>query len=225
MQESSPSRCGRRLKQTGRAFVRYALRCALLVLLLPLALFAASQQRPAVVQPRSPASQPARPAAKQPGGGQGGRNQEHLAEWMNRHRDLPVQQQQRALESEPGFKEYPAQTQQRLRDRLTELNNMRPAQRERILEHNEVMEHLSAPQRQQVRGAMLQLSSLPEDRRHAVARAFRDLRTMPEADRQQYLNSPAFKSQYNEQERGTLNNLMAVEPYLPGKRPGETPPQ
>jgi hypothetical protein len=144
---------------------------------------------------------------------------------MSRHRDLPVPQQQKALESEPGFRELPAQTQQRMRDRLTQLNNMRPAQRDRIIERNEVLEHLSAPQSQQVRGALLQLGSLPEDRRRAVSRAFRDLRAMPEPERQQYLNSPAFRAQYNDQERDTLGNLMSVEPYLPGKRPGEAPPQ
>ena len=185
-------------------------------------------------QPQHPATHPnlapqaARPASRQPNSanqGQGARNQEHLSEWMSRHRNLPMPEQQRALESEPGFRELPAQTQQRMRDRLTQLNNMRPADRQRIIERNEAMEHLSVPQRQQVRGAMLQLGSLPEDRRGVVARTFRQLRTMPDAERQQYLNSPAFRSQYNDQERLTLNGLMAVEPYIPGRRAGEAPPQ
>ena len=168
---------------------------------------------------------PARPAQRAPGNTPGPRNQEHLAEWMNRHRDMSLPQQQRALENEPGFKEYPAQTQQRMRDRLSQLNNMPNNQRTRILERNEAMEHLAPNQRQQVRGAMLQLGALPEDRRKAVARVFRDLRAMPESQRQQYLNSPAYRGQFSEQERGTVGNLMAVEPYLPGHRPAETGPQ
>ena len=158
----------------------------------------------------------------------------HVVQQLNLHRSsqqhlvLHMQgqpQQQKALESEPGFRELPAQTQQRMRDRLTELNNMRPAQRDRLIERNEMMEHLSVPQRQQVRGAMSQLGNLPEDRRRVVARTFRDLRAMPEGERQQYLNSPAIRNQFNDQERGTLNTLMAVEPYLPGKRAGSAPPQ
>ncbi len=174
-----------------------------------------------------PNATPAQPHAAQrpPSGAPGPRNQEHLAEWMNRHRDLTLPQQQKALENEPGFKEYPAQTQQRMRDRLSQLNNMPTEQRTRILERNEAMEHLAPNQRQQVRGAMLQLGALPEERRKAVARAFRDLRGMPEAQRQQYLNSPAYRSQFSEQERGTVNNLMSVEPYLPGRHPAETGPQ
>ncbi|RXH57191.1 hypothetical protein GRAN_0501 [Granulicella sibirica] len=64
---------------------------------------------------------------------------------------------------------------------------------------------------------MTQLGGLPEDRRRAVARAFRDLRSMPDNQRQQYLNSPAYRSQFSDQERGTINNLMSVEPYLPGR--------
>src|SRR5580765_4220652 len=81
-------------------------------------------------------------------------NQEHLAPWMDRHRELPLAQQQKALESEPGFRDLPAETQQRMRDRLTQLNNMQPEQRRRLLERNEAMANLTVPQRQQVRGAM-----------------------------------------------------------------------
>ena len=47
---------------------------------------------------------------------------------------------------------------------------------------------------------------------------------MPDYQRQQYMNSPAFRSQFNDQERGTLGNLMSVEPYLPN-RPANTVPQ
>jgi hypothetical protein len=103
-------------------------------------------------------------------------NQEHLAQWMDRHSNLPPAEQQRALEKEPGFRDLPPQTQQRMRDRLTQLNNMTPEQRRRTLERTEAIEHLTPPQRQQWRGAMEQYQGLPEDRRRMVARAFRDSR-------------------------------------------------
>ena len=177
-------------------------------------------------------------AVAQPGGQKGGgphvsaphtpapsghpnQNQEHLAQWMDRHSNLPLPQQQKALESEPGFRDLPSETQQRMRDRLTQLNNMPPERRRRLLERNEAMANLSGPQRQQVRGAMQQFSSLPQDRRRLVARAFRDLREMPEPQRQAILSSDRFLGQFSDQERSTLTNLLAVEPYLPVQKPND----
>ncbi|WP_263383514.1 DUF3106 domain-containing protein [Granulicella arctica] len=149
--------------------------------------------------------------------------QEHLAQWMDRHSNLPLNQQQQALESEPGFRDLPPQTQQRMRDRLIQLNNMPLDRRRRLLERTEEMEQLSPQQRQQVRGAMQQLSNLPVDRRRLVARAFRDIREMPVPQRQVVLNSDRLRSQFSDQERGTLGNLLAVEPYLPTQHTNEPP--
>jgi hypothetical protein len=150
-------------------------------------------------------------------------NQEHLAQWMDHHSNLPLAQQQHALENEPGFRDLPSQTQQRMRDRLTQLNNMTPDQRRRILERTEQMEQLSPPQRQQVRGALEQYRGLPEDRRRMVARAFRDLREMPPPQRQAIFDSDRFRGQFSDQERNTISNLLAVEPYLPVQRPNDGP--
>jgi len=164
-----------------------------------------------------PAVNPARPNANAKP------KQEHLAQWMERHSNLPPAEQQRALESEPGFRDLPPQTQQAMRNRLTQLNNMSPQQRQRILEHTEDMERLSPPQRQQVRGALEQYRGLPEDRRRLVARAFRDLREMPQPQRQALMNSDRFRGQFSDQERNTLSNLLAVEPYLPVQRNNDGP--
>lgn len=156
-----------------------------------------------------------KPAQQQP-------NQEHLSQWMERHNNLPLPQQQKALESEPGFRDLPAETQQRMRNSLTKLNNMPPEQRRRVLARTEAMEHLTPQQRQQVRGALGQLGSLPMDRRRLVARAFRDLREMPEPQRQAILSSDRFRSQFSDQERGTISNLLSVEPYLPVQKPSDS---
>jgi hypothetical protein len=163
----------------------------------------------------------AHPPQKSPQSPQPQQNREHLAEWMDRHSNLPLEQQQRALQNEPGFHDLPLQTQQRMLDRLSRLNNMPPDQRRRILERNEALEHMTPSQRQQVRGAMQQLGELPADRRRVVARAFRDLRDMPPAQRQTTLNSESFRSQFSDTERSTLSNLLAVEPLLPVQRPNE----
>jgi hypothetical protein len=184
-----------------------------------------------VAQPASmhKIGQAPRPAASAPRPAQGQKqigpkpNQEHLGQWMDHHSNLPLTEQQRALEKEPGFRDLPPQTQQRMHDRLTQLNNMTPEQRRRTLEHTEAMEHLTPPQRQQLRGALEQYRGLPEDRRRMVARAFRDLREMPQPQRQAILNSDRFHGQFSDQERNTLSGLLAVEPYLSVQRPNDGP--
>ncbi len=161
--------------------------------------------------------------AVRPGAGQkpNAANQDHLKQWMNRH-NSPAEQQ-RALEKEPGFHDLPQQTQQRFRDKLNQLNNMPPEQRRRTLERAEMMERLTPDQRLQLRGSVQQLGRLPDDRRRLVARAFRDLREMPVPQRQAILSSDRFRSQFSDQERGTLSGLLAVEPYIPVERPNTVP--
>jgi len=51
-----------------------------------------------------------------------------------------------------------------------------------------------------------------------VSRSFRDLRTLPPEQRNQILNSPQYRQQFSDEERGTLGNLLAVEPLLPPSR-------
>ena len=102
-----------------------------------------------------------------------------------------------------------------MRDELTRLNSMPPEQRQRWIARTEAMERLSMPQRQQVRNAYAQLGGLPEDRRIAISRTFHMLQGMPEEQRQLYLNSPQYHTQFSDEERLTLYNLMVVSPLLP----------
>jgi hypothetical protein len=139
---------------------------------------------------------------------------EHLAEWMSQHSNLTVDQQQQALDREPGFRDLPAQTQERMHERLSQLNAMTPEQRQRLLAHNEIMERLNPDQRAQVRGAMQELGALPEDQRRAVARSFRELRELPPDQRAAAMNSDRY-TWMNPAQRATMNNLLRVEPMLP----------
>jgi hypothetical protein len=145
----------------------------------------------------------------------------HLPEWMARHSTLSPQDQHRALESEPGFRNLPPQTQLRLHNELSQLNSMPPEQRRRLLQRNEAMEHLTPQQRQQFNGSLAQLGALPPDRRRLVARAFHDLREMPPTQRQAMLSSDRMRGEFTDQERGTLNNLLSVEPFIPVQRPND----
>jgi hypothetical protein len=140
---------------------------------------------------------------------------------MARHSNMSLEEQQRALENEPGFHSLPAQTQQRFRNELTELNNMPPEQRRRLLQRNEAMERLTPQQRQRFNGSLEKLGALPPDRRRLVARAFRDLREMPPEQRQAMLNSDRIRGEFSDQERSTLNSLLAIEPFIPAQRPND----
>ena len=145
--------------------------------------YAGQQQNPAPVERRAPNQPQGQPAnqgqssqlaqiqRRNPQAGQTVKG-EHLAEWMNQHRNLTPQQQQQALDREPGFRDLPQATQQRMHDRLTQLNAMNPDRRERILNYNERMEHLSVDQRTEVRGSLQQLGSLPQDQRRAGGQVF-----------------------------------------------------
>jgi hypothetical protein len=149
-------------------------------------------------------------------------NQEHLEQWMDRHRNMTLEQQQQALQNEPGFRELPQQTQQRTLNNLAKLNSMPEEQRRRLIERNEMMEHLTPQQRQQIRSATQQFSALPPDRQRLVRRAFRDLREMPEPQRQSILTSDRLHGEFSDYELSTLSNLLAVEPYIPVQRPPDS---
>jgi uncharacterized membrane protein len=170
----------------------------------------AGHQQPAA--PPIQRSQP--PVGKLPNG-------EHLRGWFEQHNNQTSAQKLQALEREPGFHDLPPQTQQRMRERLTELNNMPPDQRAKMFSRTEAMERLNPEQRGQVRSAMQQWASLPPASYRVVGRTFRIVRGMPPAQRLAYLNSPAVRSQFNDQERDTLMHLMAIEPYLPPRNPAD----
>ncbi len=146
------------------------------------------------------------------------RQQEHLGRWFEKNGNLPLAEQQKALEKEPGFKDLPPETQQRLRNQITQLNQMTPDQRRRTLEDTEAMERLTPAQRQQFAGAMQSYGTLPKDRRKAVAKAFRNLREMPPQQREATMNSDRFRNQFSDQERGTLSSLLTLQPYIPSMR-------
>ncbi|MDE1160578.1 MAG: DUF3106 domain-containing protein [Acidobacteriaceae bacterium] len=194
--------------------------------LLPLgfsAVAVAQHQQPAPIERHAPAPIERRFPGGHPNGGQGfshgngGGGQlrgQHLTEWMNSHSNLTPQQKQEALSREPGFRDLPSETQQHIRDRLSQLEAMSPDQRQRMMSHAEQMERLDPNQRADVRSAMLQLSALPPDQRRMVSHEFRELRSVPIAQRNEILLGGRL-NYLNQQQRVTLDHLMAIEPLLP----------
>jgi hypothetical protein len=162
----------------------------------------------------------ARPAQQAPRPRLENNQQPHLGTWLARHGNLPPEQQERAFQSEPGFKNLPPETQQRLLNRLRQLNRMPPNQRQRTVDHIEALERLTPQMRQQVRASFQDFHALPEDRQRMVRKAFRDLREYPPEQRQALMNSGQFQAQFTQQERSILGNILAVEPYHPIPRSG-----
>lgn len=142
-------------------------------------------------------------------------NQQHLGGWLQSHNGESFTGQAQSLRQEPGFNRLPQPQQQRLIDRLHQLDTMPPQQRQRTLGRIENMERLTPERRQQVRSSAEELGAMPDARKQQVRGAFRSLRDLPPEERQQQLQSPAFRSHYNERERQILNNLLSVEPYNP----------
>jgi len=178
--------------------------------------FAGQQERPAPIERRPPPTGPMmQPGSQQhlvgPNGRRGG---EHLPEWMEQHQGMTLEQQQAALDHEPGFRELPLQTQLQMHQRLAQLNAMTPEMRARTLAHTEAMERLDPAQRSQVRGAMQQLGSLPQDQRRQVIRSFRELRMLPPEQRIGMMNTPRY-GWLNYEQRTVLTNLILIAPMLP----------
>ncbi|MFI5104098.1 MAG: DUF3106 domain-containing protein, partial [Terriglobales bacterium] len=81
----------------------------------------------------------------------------HMGDWLEAHKNLPPDQQERALESDPGFKNLPPGQQAKLRDQLRRFNSLPPAQRERALLRMKFLASLTPQQRQQIRLSQQQL--------------------------------------------------------------------
>jgi len=139
----------------------------------------------------------------------------HLGDWLNRHSDLPPQEQERLLRNDPNFNRLSPATQQRLTQQLHQLNQMPAEQRQRRLERGEAIEHMSPQDRQRLSAASGQFASLPPDRRVLVKHAFQDLRSVPPDQRQIVLNSARYQGTFSPQERDILTNFLRVEPYEP----------
>jgi hypothetical protein len=194
--------------------------------------YAAPRQRVFFAGP--PHSRPASPSGPRgqayPGGGrqqpQQPQQPPHLGTWLQRHGNMSLPEQERALQNEPGFNRLAPQTQHQLVDRLRQIDSMPAEQRERTLGRIEALERLSPQMRQQVSASAEAIRTLPAERQRMVKKAFRDLRDDPPEQRQSLMASPQFQEQFTPQERGILSNLLSVEPYEPnaGFRPEYSPP-
>ena len=75
----------------------------------------------------------------------------HAGQWLRRYKDLPPEQQEKALENDPQFRSLPPARQQLLRQRLQRFSSLPPQQQDLILQRMETWEHLTPDQKQQAR--------------------------------------------------------------------------
>lgn len=133
----------------------------------------------------------------------------HFGQWLNQHRDQPLDQQRRALQNDPAFRRLPPQRQQEYVQRLQHFNSLPADRQQQILRRGEVWEHLRPEQRQDFRNFARQYNSLPADRRQAVRNAVQALRAMPPEARQREIDSGRFGS-FSPQERQMLNDASSL---------------
>ena len=151
---------------------------------------------------------------KSPNGGNHSaqKNGHKMGDWLQAHKDLPLDQQLKLLESEPGFKKLPADRQAAFRERLKNFNSLPPEKRTQALQRMEFLSKLSPQQRQELRSANEQLKGLPPERQVAVHTALRHLRQMPPAERQQVIQSDHFRSTFSDQEQKLISQLAEMSP-------------
>jgi hypothetical protein len=140
--------------------------------------------------------------------------------------NLPPEQREKALESDPSFKKLSPDRQAALRERLRNFNNMSPEQQKRVRDRIAFMASLTEDQRRTIRQANQQLERLPQDRQVMIHTALRYLRRMDPQERERVLNSDRFKNTFSEEERGILTRLSAINaPEDEGNRNPSGPPK
>ena len=141
----------------------------------------------------------------------------HLGAWLNEHRNLPVQDQERIQRNDPSFRRLTPTNQQRLVQQLHQVNGLTEEQRQRRLARTEIIEHLSPQDRMQVERSYRRWPTLPVERQALMKAAFRDLRSVPVDQRQTVLNSSRYQGVFTPEERGILSDFLRVEPYQPAR--------
>lgn len=164
-------------------------------------------------------------AQKPPKGSANNAKQAHkMGDWLNEHKDVPPDQQEKLLENDPNFKKLPPERQAELKERLRKFNNLSPEQQQRVRQRMQFMASLTPEQRQQVRDANRELQGLRQDRQVMVHKALRHLRQMDPQQREQEMSSERFKGIFSEQERGILGKLAAINPPENGAPNPQGPP-
>lgn len=138
-------------------------------------------------------------------------------EWLRKYKDVPPAEQEKALESDPNFKNLPKERQEQLRQRLRQFDNLPPAGKARIINHMQAFEQLTPEQRQQARELQQRFRDLPTERRQQVRAELRSLRAMSPDQRQEELNSDHYRTTFTDNERDVMQKILQLP--TPAKNP------
>src|SRR5437588_7934196 len=94
-------------------------------------------------------------------------------DWLRKYKDLPPDQQMKALENDPNFKKLPPERQEKLRQRLAQFNNLPPEQREKIVKRMRNFENLTPAQKMQARELAKRYQGVPPEGRQKMPQAKR----------------------------------------------------
>jgi Protein of unknown function (DUF3106) len=142
----------------------------------------------------------------------------HAGQWLRQHKDMPPEQQKKALENDPQFHNLPPQQKQQLQNQLDRFNNLPPEKRQQMLNRMDTWGHLTPEQKDAARQLHSQMQQLPPERRQAVRNAIQSLRAMPPEARERQIDSDAYKKQFTPQERNILGGAskLPLAPAEPG---------
>ena len=171
--------------------------------------------------PTHPAPTPQQHVSRPPAGP--AQPQRHAGDWLRQYKDLPPDEQERALANDQAFKKLPPARQQILRQRLQHFSSLSPQRQIQILNRMDTWEHLTPEQKQEARQVFGQMRQLPPDRRRMVHTAIDDLRTMPAEQRENVINSDKFKGTFSDQERQLMRDAtrLPLAPPDSGDQPGQ----
>jgi uncharacterized protein DUF3106 len=160
-----------------------------------------------------PAPQKSQPSAAQKNGNRKSQPPTRkTGDWLESHKNLPLDQQEKALERDPNFQKLSPDRQAALKERLRKFNSLPREQRDRSLQRLDFWSSLTHDQREQIRDANQKMQALPQDRKVAVHSALRRLRLMDPAQRQQVFESDRFRSTFSPQEQEILKQLSNINP-------------
>lgn len=152
---------------------------------------------------------------------------QHLGDWIKEHRNQPPQEQRKALQSDPSFQKLPPEKQQQLEKRLEKFNSLPPARQDHVLDTMKRWNEFTPEQRSRAKSLFTQYRLLPLDRKQAMRQAFSKLHLMNPPQREQAIDSPEFKNQFNDNERELLRGMtqMHIGPAHEGDEDaGNQPP-
>ena len=159
-----------------------------------------------------------RPSRNQPQGKKAG-------DWLRKYQNLPPQDQERLLGSDPQFQKLPPDRQSNLREHLRNFNSLPPEKKQRMLDRMAKFENLPSEQREQLKRLHERMHQIPENRRELVKTESRNLKDMTPQDRERAMSSERFRSMFSDDERALIKGLAEVpaveyppHPHPPGKQ-------